>query len=84
MAAVMPRSMPALRVDIREKWFAPVGDAPAKRALGEVAFAMAPGDTLALNSAAARLKRTSAVNFEPPWLNSIALAYSAMAWSRNP
>jgi NitT/TauT family transport system ATP-binding protein len=48
MAAVMPRSMPALRVDIREKWFAPVGDAPAKRALGEVAFAMAPGDMLAV------------------------------------
>ncbi len=38
----------ALRVDIREKWFAPVGDAPAKRALGQVAFSVAPGDMLAL------------------------------------
>jgi ABC-type nitrate/sulfonate/bicarbonate transport system ATPase subunit len=51
MATVMPgpgRGSTALRVDIREKWFAPVGDAPAKRALGEVAFSVAPGDMLAL------------------------------------
>jgi ABC-type nitrate/sulfonate/bicarbonate transport system ATPase subunit len=38
----------ALTVAIREKWFPAVGDAPAKQALGEVAFAVAPGDVLAL------------------------------------
>jgi ABC-type nitrate/sulfonate/bicarbonate transport system ATPase subunit len=38
----------ALTVAIREKWFPPVGDAPAKQALGEIAFSVAPGDVLAL------------------------------------
>jgi len=38
----------ALAVDIREKWFAPVGDAPAKHALGKVAFTVEPGDMVAL------------------------------------
>jgi ABC-type nitrate/sulfonate/bicarbonate transport system ATPase subunit len=38
----------ALTVEIREKWFAAVGAAPAKRVLGEVAFEVAPGDVLAL------------------------------------
>jgi NitT/TauT family transport system ATP-binding protein len=40
--------MAALTVAISEKWFPPVGDAPAKHALGEIAFAVAPGDVLAL------------------------------------
>jgi ABC-type nitrate/sulfonate/bicarbonate transport system ATPase subunit len=39
---------PALTVAIREKWFAAVGDAPAKQALGQVAFAVAPGDVIAV------------------------------------
>jgi NitT/TauT family transport system ATP-binding protein len=38
----------ALAVDVREKWFAPVGDAPAKHALGAVAFTVEPGDVVAL------------------------------------
>lgn len=38
----------ALTVDINEKWFAPVGDAPAKHALGEIAFSVAPGDVVAV------------------------------------
>jgi len=38
----------ALTVDINEKWFAAVGDAPAKHALGEIAFSVAPGDVLAV------------------------------------
>jgi ABC-type nitrate/sulfonate/bicarbonate transport system ATPase subunit len=38
----------ALTVDIREKWFPSVGEAPAKLALSEVAFAVAPGDVLAV------------------------------------
>jgi len=40
--------MAALTVAISEKWFPPVGDAPAKHALGEIAFSVAPGDVLAL------------------------------------
>jgi ABC-type nitrate/sulfonate/bicarbonate transport system ATPase subunit len=46
MAALMPAA--ALTVDIKEKWFAPVGDAPAKHALGEIAFSVAPGDVVAV------------------------------------
>jgi ABC-type nitrate/sulfonate/bicarbonate transport system ATPase subunit len=46
MAALTGRA--ALTVAIKEKWFPPVGDAPAKQALGEVAFSVAPGDVLAL------------------------------------
>jgi ABC-type nitrate/sulfonate/bicarbonate transport system ATPase subunit len=38
----------ALTVAIREKWFPAVGDAPAKQALGDVAFSVAPGDVLAV------------------------------------
>jgi ABC-type nitrate/sulfonate/bicarbonate transport system ATPase subunit len=38
----------ALTVAIREKWFAPVGGAPAKQVLGEIAFSVASGDVLAL------------------------------------
>jgi len=38
----------ALTVEIRAKWFPPVGEAPAKLVLGEVAFAVAPGDVLAV------------------------------------
>jgi NitT/TauT family transport system ATP-binding protein len=41
-------TMAALTVEIREKWFPPVGEAPAKLVLGEVAFAVAPGDVLAV------------------------------------
>jgi ABC-type nitrate/sulfonate/bicarbonate transport system ATPase subunit len=41
-------NMAALTVDVREKWFPPVGEAPAKLALSEVAFAVAPGDVLAV------------------------------------
>jgi ABC-type nitrate/sulfonate/bicarbonate transport system ATPase subunit len=40
--------MAALTVAISEKWFPAVGDAPAKHVLGEIAFAVAPGDVLAL------------------------------------
>jgi NitT/TauT family transport system ATP-binding protein len=40
--------MAALTVAISEKWFPAVGAAPAKHALGEIAFAVAPGDVLAL------------------------------------
>jgi ABC-type nitrate/sulfonate/bicarbonate transport system ATPase subunit len=40
--------MAALTVAIREKWFAPVGDAPAKQALGEITFSVAPGDVVAV------------------------------------
>lgn len=46
MAALTTKA--ALRVAIGEKWFAPVGNAPAKQALGEIAFSVAPGDVLAL------------------------------------
>jgi NitT/TauT family transport system ATP-binding protein len=46
MAAVTDTA--ALTVAIREKWFPAVGDAPAKQALGDVAFSVAPGDVLAL------------------------------------
>jgi NitT/TauT family transport system ATP-binding protein len=38
----------ALTLAIREKWFPAVGDAPAKQALGEIAFSVAPGDVVAL------------------------------------
>jgi NitT/TauT family transport system ATP-binding protein len=50
MAAVVAGPAPslALQVDVREKWFAAVGDAPAKRALGEVAFTVEPCEMLAL------------------------------------
>ncbi|HEX5077855.1 MAG TPA: ATP-binding cassette domain-containing protein [Geminicoccaceae bacterium] len=41
-------AMPALTVAIEAKWFPPVGDAPAKHVLGEIAFSMAPGEVLAL------------------------------------
>jgi ABC-type nitrate/sulfonate/bicarbonate transport system ATPase subunit len=40
--------MAALTVEIRQKWFPPVGEAPAKLVLGEVAFAVTPGDVLAV------------------------------------
>jgi ABC-type nitrate/sulfonate/bicarbonate transport system ATPase subunit len=40
--------MAALTVAISEKWFPPVGAAPAKHVLGEIAFAVAPGDVVAL------------------------------------
>jgi NitT/TauT family transport system ATP-binding protein len=40
--------MAALTVAISEKWFPAVGDAPAKHALGEIAFSVAPGDVLAM------------------------------------
>jgi NitT/TauT family transport system ATP-binding protein len=40
--------MATLTVAISEKWFPPVGDAPAKHALGEIAFSVAPGEVLAL------------------------------------
>jgi ABC-type nitrate/sulfonate/bicarbonate transport system ATPase subunit len=38
----------ALTVAIREKWFPPVGDAPAKQALGKIEFSVVPGDVLAI------------------------------------
>jgi NitT/TauT family transport system ATP-binding protein len=38
----------ALTVTIREKWFPPVGDAPPKQALGEIAFSVAPGEVVAV------------------------------------
>jgi ABC-type nitrate/sulfonate/bicarbonate transport system ATPase subunit len=46
MAAL--KAMAALTVAIREKWFPPVGSAPTKHVLGEVAFSVAPGDVLAV------------------------------------
>jgi NitT/TauT family transport system ATP-binding protein len=48
MAALNAMAGRALTVTIREKWFPPVGDAPAKHALGAIAFSVAPGDVLAL------------------------------------
>jgi len=44
----MPAPGWALEVDIHDKWFPAVGDAPAKRALAEVAFRVDAGDMLAL------------------------------------
>jgi ABC-type nitrate/sulfonate/bicarbonate transport system ATPase subunit len=41
-------AMAALTLTIREKWFAPVGDAPAKQVLGPIAFSVAQGEVLAL------------------------------------
>ena len=38
----------ALSVAVRDKWFGPVGDAPARQALGQVAFTLAPGEVVAL------------------------------------
>lgn len=40
--------MAALSVAVREKRFAPVGRAPARQALGELAFTVAEGETLAV------------------------------------
>jgi ABC-type nitrate/sulfonate/bicarbonate transport system ATPase subunit len=40
--------MAALTVTIAEKWFAPVGNAPAKHVLGPIGFSVAQGDVLAL------------------------------------
>ncbi|HSA79624.1 MAG TPA: ATP-binding cassette domain-containing protein [Geminicoccaceae bacterium] len=48
MAALTAMAAPTLTVTIREKWFAPIGDAPAKHALGEIAFSVAQGDVLAV------------------------------------
>jgi ABC-type nitrate/sulfonate/bicarbonate transport system ATPase subunit len=41
-------AMATLTLTIREKWFAPVGDAPAKQVLGPIAFSVAQGEVLAL------------------------------------
>jgi ABC-type nitrate/sulfonate/bicarbonate transport system ATPase subunit len=46
MAAVT--AMAALSVAISEKWFPPLGSAPAKHALGEIAFSVVPGEVLAV------------------------------------
>ena len=48
MAALSAMAGLTLSVTIREKWFPPVGDAPAKHALGAIAFSVAPGDVLAV------------------------------------
>jgi ABC-type nitrate/sulfonate/bicarbonate transport system ATPase subunit len=41
-------AMAALTVSIGDKWFPPVGNAPAKHVLGPIAFSVAPGEVLAL------------------------------------
>ncbi|MEM7021038.1 MAG: ATP-binding cassette domain-containing protein [Pseudomonadota bacterium] len=48
MTTPTPGGLPALAVDLREKWFAAVGDAPAKRVLGALSFRVEPGEVVAL------------------------------------
>ena len=48
MAALNAMAAPTLTVTIGEKWFPPVGAAPAKHALGAIAFSVAPGEVLAV------------------------------------